>query len=159
MRLRLSRRSSFQQLIQGDKAQPVVHDVDVLYGKDALHHIGGNLVNLPAAWIFRILQIAVWNVGCQRNTALTLRLFDSADFASGISRIKLVSQPRIKNDALCFDISDKIVVDVNILLLVIVHGIVFGYAPRWRSALSPKAAFSASHGCSAPISPCTECLS
>lgn len=36
-----------------------------------------------------------------------------------------VSQPRIKNDALCFDISDKIVVDVNVAFLVIVHGIAF----------------------------------
>lgn len=35
------------------------------------------------------------------------------------------SQPRIKNDGLCFDISDKIVVDVNIAFLVIVHGIAF----------------------------------
>ena len=38
---------------------------------------------------------------------------------------KFVSQPRIKNDGLCFDISDKIVVDVNIAFLVIVHGIAF----------------------------------
>lgn len=37
----------------------------------------------------------------------------------------LLSQPRIKNDGLCFDISDKIVVDVNIAFLVIVHGIAF----------------------------------
>lgn len=36
-----------------------------------------------------------------------------------------VSQPRIKNDALCFDITDKIVVDVNVPFLVIVHGITF----------------------------------
>ena len=36
-----------------------------------------------------------------------------------------LSQPRIKNDGLCFDISDKIVVDVNIAFLVIVHGIAF----------------------------------
>ena len=36
-----------------------------------------------------------------------------------------ISQPRIKNDALCFDISDKIVVDVNVAFLVIVHGIAF----------------------------------
>ena len=37
----------------------------------------------------------------------------------------VISQPRIKNDGLCFDISDKIVVDVNIAFLVIVHGIAF----------------------------------
>ena len=42
-----------------------------------------------------------------------------------VFRIILVSQPRIKNDGLCFDISDKIVVDVNVAFLVIVHGIAF----------------------------------
>lgn len=36
-----------------------------------------------------------------------------------------ISQPRIKNDGLCFDITDEIVVDVNIAFLVIVHGIAF----------------------------------
>ena len=36
-----------------------------------------------------------------------------------------LSQPRIKNDGLCFDISDEIVVDVNVPFLVIVHGIAF----------------------------------
>ena len=36
-----------------------------------------------------------------------------------------ISQPRIKNDGLCFDISDKIVVDVNVAFFVIVHGIAF----------------------------------
>lgn len=48
-------------------------------------------------------------------------LQDPARFRS----IYVVSQPRIKNDGLCFDISDKIVVDVNIAFLVIVHGIAF----------------------------------
>lgn len=38
---------------------------------------------------------------------------------------KELSQPRIKNDGLCFDISDKIVVDVNVAFFVIVHGIAF----------------------------------
>ena len=43
-----------------------------------------------------------------------------------LTREKLfLSQPRIKNDALCFDITDKIVVDVNVPFLVIVHGIAF----------------------------------
>ena len=37
----------------------------------------------------------------------------------------VVSQPRIKNDALCLDISDEIVVNVNVAFLVIVHGIAF----------------------------------
>ena len=39
--------------------------------------------------------------------------------------LELISQPRIKNDGLCFDISDKIVVDVNVAFFVIVHGIAF----------------------------------
>lgn len=39
--------------------------------------------------------------------------------------IQLLSQPRIKNDGLCFDITDEIVVDVNIAFLVIVHAIAF----------------------------------
>lgn len=37
----------------------------------------------------------------------------------------LLSQPRIKNDGLCFDITDEIIVDVNIAFLVIVHAIAF----------------------------------
>lgn len=36
-----------------------------------------------------------------------------------------LSQPRIKNDGLCFDITDEIVVNVNVPFLVIVHGIAF----------------------------------
>ena len=90
-----------------------------------LYHIGGNRINFPTVRIFRVFQIAVWNIGCQRNTALTLRLFDSADFAAGILGIPLISQPRIKNDGLRFDITNEIVVDVNIAFLVIVHGIAF----------------------------------
>ena len=60
------------------------------HGENTPHHIGGNRVDLPASGIVRVFQIAVWNIGCQRNTALTLRLFDSADLAAGIPRIKLV---------------------------------------------------------------------
>ena len=95
------------------------------HGENTPHHIGGNRVDLPSSGIVRVFQIAVGNIGCQRNAAFTLCLIDSADFAAGISRIKLVSQPRIKNDGLCFNISDKIVVDVNVAFLVIVHGIAF----------------------------------
>ena len=47
------------------------------------------------------------------------------DFDFIISEENGISQPRIKNDGLCFNISDKIVVDVNIAFLVIVHGIAF----------------------------------
>ena len=69
--------------------------------------------------------VAVGNVGGQALSTLTLCLVDGTDLAAGILGKKLVSQPRIKNDGLCFDISDKIVVDVNIAFLVIVHGIAF----------------------------------
>ena len=37
----------------------------------------------------------------------------------------VLSQPRIKNDGLCFDITDEIVVDVNVAFLVVIHGIAF----------------------------------
>jgi hypothetical protein len=47
------------------------------------------------------------------------------DFDFIISEENGISQPRIKNDGLCFDISDKIVVDVNVAFFVIVHGIAF----------------------------------
>ena len=50
-------------------------------------------------------------------------------FKGGIVPLKsiehFISQPRIKNDGLCFDITDEIVVDVNVPFLVIVHGIAF----------------------------------
>ena len=39
-------------------------------------------------WAF---QIAVGNIGYQRNAAFTLSLIDSADLAAGISRVKLVA--------------------------------------------------------------------
>ena len=95
------------------------------HSEDALYHISSNRINHPATGIFRVFQIAVGDIGCQRNAAFTLCLIDSTDLAAGVSRIKLVSQPRIKNDGLCFDISDKIVVDVNVPFFVIVHGIAF----------------------------------
>lgn len=37
----------------------------------------------------------------------------------------VISQPRIKNDGLCFDISNEIIVDVNVAFLVVIHGIAF----------------------------------
>lgn len=61
------------------------------HGENTPHHIGGNRVDLPASGIVRVFQIVVGNIGCQRNAAFTLCLIDSADFAAGISRIKLVA--------------------------------------------------------------------
>ena len=36
-----------------------------------------------------------------------------------------ISQPRIKNDGLCFDVPHEIIVDVNVAFLVVIHGIAF----------------------------------
>ena len=47
------------------------------------------------------------------------------DFLGYIPRVHFISQPRIKNDGLCFDITDEIVVDVNVAFLVVIHGIAF----------------------------------
>ena len=94
-------------------------------GENSFHHIGGNWINLPAGWIFRVFQITIRHIDCQRHTSLALGFLHRSDFAAGISRIELISQPRIKNDGLCFDITDEIIVDVNIAFLVIVHAIAF----------------------------------
>ena len=69
--------------------------------------------------------VAVGNVGGQALSTLPLCLVDGTDFAAGILGVPLISQPRIKNDALCLDITDEIVVDVNVAFFVIVHGIAF----------------------------------
>ena len=61
------------------------------HGENTPHHIGGNRVDLPASGIVWAFQIAVGNIGCQRNAAFTLCLIDSADLAAGISRVKLVA--------------------------------------------------------------------
>ena len=60
-------------------------------------------------------------IGKMHNKDVT---YDELAEEMGVTK-SYVSQPRIKNDGLCFDISDKIVVDVNIAFLVIVHGIAF----------------------------------
>lgn len=56
-------------------------------------------------------------------TQRALRKYEMPQLYAKIPRDALLSQPRIKNDGLCFDITDEIVVDVNIAFLVIVHGI------------------------------------
>ena len=93
--------------------------------EDPLHNLCRFLVNHPFLGVARVMLVAVGNVGGQALSTLTLRFVDGTDFAAGVFGKNLVSQPRIKNDGLCFDISDKIVVDVNIAFLVIVHGIAF----------------------------------
>lgn len=60
------------------------------HGENTPHHIGGNRVDLPATGIFRVFQIAVGDIGCQRNAAFTLCLIDSTDLAAGVFGKKLI---------------------------------------------------------------------
>ena len=94
------------------------------HGKDALDHLGGFGVNQPLVSGF-VPEIAVNDRACEVLAGLAFGLESGTDFTAGVSGVILVSQPRIKNDGLCFDISDEIVVDVNVAFLVIVHGIAF----------------------------------
>ena len=110
----------FQQ--GGDLARPFSLHAE---REDPLHDLCSFLVNHPFLGVARVMLVAVGNVGGQALSALTLCLVDGTDFTTGILGIPLISQPRIKNDGLCFDISDKIVVDVNVAFFVIVHGIAF----------------------------------
>ena len=73
-------------------------------------------------WIVGVFHIAIGRVGSQILTGFTFLLHNGTDFLTAVLDIELVRQPRIKNDALCFDISDEIVVDVNVPFLMIVHG-------------------------------------
>ena len=93
--------------------------------EDAFHHISGYRVNHPAAGVLQVFYIAIGHIGGQGYASLTLGFLDGSDLAAGVPGIELVSQPRIKNDALCLDITDEIVVDVNVAFFVIVHGIAF----------------------------------
>jgi len=93
--------------------------------ENALDYQCRRFIHDPLHLVLRVFAVAERNIGGQGNAAFALRLIDSTNFAAGVLGKKLVSQPRIKNDGLCFDISDKIVVDVNIAFLVIVHGIAF----------------------------------
>lgn len=93
--------------------------------EDTLYNSGNFGVYDPVLGILRVLHIAVRDIDSQRNASFTLCFLHGSNFAAGVTGIKFISQPRIKNDGLCFDISDKIVVDVNIAFLVIVHGIAF----------------------------------
>ena len=94
------------------------------HGKDTLDHLCGFGVNQPLVSGF-VPEIAVNDCACEVLAGLAFGLESGTDFTAGVSGVILVSQPRIKNDGLCFDVSDKIVVDVNIAFLVIVHGIAF----------------------------------
>ena len=93
--------------------------------ENALDYQCRRFIHNPLCLFLRVFTVAERNIDGQRNAAFTLYLIDSTDLAAGVFGKKLVSQPRIKNDALCLDITDEIVVDVNVAFLVIVHGIAF----------------------------------
>ena len=73
----------------------------------------------------QVFDISIGSARPKPLAALRFGLLNRTDLSAGVPNKPLVSQPRIKNDGLCFDISDKIVVDVNVAFFVIVHGIAF----------------------------------
>ena len=79
-----SRRFLFHQLIQRDKAQPVVLDVDVLHDLSRLR------VNEPMFLVIRVFHIAVRHIDRQRYSTLSLALLNSPNLAAGIADVKLV---------------------------------------------------------------------
>ena len=91
---------------------------------DTPHHISGLRVDHPKSGIVGIFDISIGRLG-QRDARVAFHLVDNFPLLGNVLGVPLVSQPRIKNDGLCFDISDEIVVDVNVPFLVIVHGIAF----------------------------------
>ena len=86
---------------------------------------GGFLVHQQVVFVLRVFPIPKGSHTAGKLALLGFQQIQGMYLLGNILAVHLVSQPRIKNDALCLDISDKIVVDVNIAFLVIVHGIVF----------------------------------
>ena len=93
--------------------------------KNLLHYPAGFLVDYQLVFDFRVFPVPDGGIGADTLSCGKLRFESGLYLAACIFRKPFISQPRIKNDALCFDISDKIVVDVNVAFLVIVHGIAF----------------------------------
>ena len=91
---------------------------------DPAHHLGGLRLYYPKAGIVRVFDITVGRRR-ERNTRISFHLVHDPALLGNVLGVILVSQPRIKNDGLCFDITDEIVVNVNVPFLVIVHGIAF----------------------------------
>ena len=93
--------------------------------KDFLNDPFGFLIHHNSIFDFRMLLVAQRCVSTDALTGSVLCTKRSLYFTAGVLGKPFISQPRIKNDGLCFDISDKIVVDVNVAFFVIVHGIAF----------------------------------
>ena len=93
--------------------------------ENALDYQCCRFIHDPLCLVLRVFTVAERNIDSQRNTAFALCLIDGTDLAAGVFGEKLISQPRIKNDGLCFNITEEIVVDVNVAFFVIVHGIAF----------------------------------
>ena len=93
--------------------------------KDFLDNPAGFHINNNGVLDFGMSDIPKGHIGKGAFSCGKLGMKCSLDLAACVLGKPFVSQPRIKNDGLCFDVSDKIVVDVNIAFLVIVHGIAF----------------------------------
>ena len=82
-------------------------------------------VDQQVVFVLRVFPVSKRGYAAGKLTFLRFQQVGRMDFLGNVLAVHLISQPRIRNDALCLDITDKIVVDVNIAFLVIVHGIAF----------------------------------
>ena len=103
-----------------DLADTVAADI---HGEYLTDNMGGFRIGQKVVLILRGDDVPIGHFTVDALAPLGFCLLDRTDLLGGVARVKLISQPRIKNDGLCFDITDEIVVDVNIAFLVIVHGI------------------------------------
>ena len=93
--------------------------------KDFFNNPASLNVNHNSVFDFGMSDVAEGRIGKGTFSCGILGMKCGLDLAAGVLGKPFISQPRIKNDGLCFDITDKIVVDVNVPFLVIVHGIAF----------------------------------
>lgn len=70
---------------------------------------GGLFVHDPVRLVLRTLHISAWRVCAERPAGLSHCFENGLYFTAAFPGVKLISQPRIKNDGLYFDISDEIV--------------------------------------------------
>jgi chromosome partitioning protein len=82
-------------------------------------------VDQQVVLVLRVFPVSKRGDAAGKLAFLRFQQVGRMDFLGNVLAVHLISQPRIRNDALCLDITDKIVVDVNIAFLVIVHGIAF----------------------------------
>ena len=88
------------------------------------HDMGCLVIHDPMLSVIRVLDVTVGRL-THRLTDVAFDLVADAPLFADIAGVPLVSQPRIKNDGLCLDITNEIVVDVNVTFLVTVHRTAF----------------------------------